>query len=139
MTDSLKGNLGYALSRASAVVLQRLNRQLSAHELRHVDATILVLVGDKPRVSQSELARELDIASANMVPLIARLIDRGLVDRDKTDGRSFGLKLTQKGIKLASAARDEMAVHDQWLANFLGKDQRAPVEEFLTRVRDQNG
>jgi DNA-binding MarR family transcriptional regulator len=134
MRDTLKGNLGYAFTRASAAMLARLNRQLAAHGLRHVDATILVLVGDNPGVSQSDLCRTLDIASANMVPLIARLVDRGLIDRNKADGRSFGLTLTTHGNELAAAAHAEMAVHEEWLTKILGKGERALVSNFLARV-----
>lgn len=137
MKDSLNRKLGYALSRASATMIARLNTQLQPLGLRTVDASILVLIADNPGLSQSDLCRMLDIASANMVPLMARLNQRGLVERHKADGRSYGLMLSNAGAALAAAAEAEMARHDQWLADLIDPVEREVIERFLTRIRSE--
>lgn len=135
MKDSLNRKFGYALSRASAAMLARLNHQLQPLGLRTVDASMLVLIADNPGLSQSDLCRMLDIASANMVPLIARLTQRGLVERHKADGRSYELRLSHAGVALAAAAEAEMMTHDQWLADLIKPDERMVIERFLARIR----
>ncbi|MGF7448870.1 MarR family winged helix-turn-helix transcriptional regulator, partial [Klebsiella michiganensis] len=56
---------------------------------------------EKP-LSQSELAQELGVESATLVPLLNRLVDLGLVERVKTerDKRKRLLIATAKGLEV---------------------------------------
>lgn len=56
---------------------------------------------EKP-LSQSELAQELGVESATLVPLLNRLVDLGLVERVKTerDKRKRLLLATAKGLEV---------------------------------------
>ena len=84
MSDPLATLPGYVLRRASTAALSGLNRRLAPLGLRHVDASLLLILGARPGTTQSEAGRLLDIQRANMVPIVARLETRGLV------GRLFG-------------------------------------------------
>ena len=114
--DPLRNFPGYALRRASNASLADLSAQLAKLDLRLAEATVLVVIGANPEIKQSEIGRMLGIASANMAPIVAKLDDRGLVDRIKADGRSHGLQVTPKGKRLADQAFEIMKQHDQTLS-----------------------
>ncbi|HKX55834.1 MAG TPA: helix-turn-helix domain-containing protein, partial [Xanthomonadales bacterium] len=93
--DPLENYPGYSLRRASAAAMARLARRFAKLDLRPTDASVLMVIDANPNITQSEISRMLDIASANMAPLVSRLADRGLVERLPVDGRSHGLALTR--------------------------------------------
>tara|TARA_R110002124_G_scaffold174790_1_gene342586 strand:+ start:140 stop:562 length:423 start_codon:yes stop_codon:yes gene_type:complete len=105
MEDFLNRLPGYNLRRASTVILSELTDGLSELELRPSDASMLITIDSNPRITPSELGRILGIQRANMVPMVARLEDRGEIVRIKRDGRSFGLELTQQGSELCNRAK----------------------------------
>jgi DNA-binding MarR family transcriptional regulator len=99
--DPLARLPGYVLRRASAALLGELNQRLAPLKLRHADAAFLLLLQSTPGMTQSDAGRLLDIQRANMVPLVARLEKRGLIDRKRADGRSHALSLSSVGRALA--------------------------------------
>jgi DNA-binding MarR family transcriptional regulator len=64
---------GYLLRRASAMAMARLAKHLKTLHLNPTDATVLSVIDANPNAKQSEIGRMLDIARANMAPLISRL------------------------------------------------------------------
>ena len=108
INDPVKTLPGYALRRVSAAVMARLAVRLERFQLRPAEATVLLVIGANPGVKQSQIGRLLDIASANMAPLTARLADRGLIIRQAVDGRSQGLRLSEAGRRMAHKARTTM-------------------------------
>jgi DNA-binding MarR family transcriptional regulator len=105
MIDPLKSLPGYVLRRASSKLAAELGARLAPLGLRSADVSVLLLIDANPGVTQSELGRVLDIQRANMNPLVTKLSARGLVERQKVDGRSQGLALTQQGRSLTEEAR----------------------------------
>lgn len=105
LIDPLKDLPGYALRRASAAFMTTLAQRLAALGLRPAEATVLLVMAVNPGITQSEIGRLLDIASANMAPLIARLAERNLLLRQPVDGRSHALRLSQPGLRLMKKAR----------------------------------
>jgi DNA-binding MarR family transcriptional regulator len=115
--DPLRDFPGYALRRASVATMQKLARRLAELDLRPTDASVLLVIEANPNITQSEIGRMLDIAGANMAPLIARLEKRELVEREPVDGRSHGLTLTESGRTLSLRARKAMkSQEDELLA-----------------------
>jgi DNA-binding MarR family transcriptional regulator len=112
MSDPLANLPGYVLRRASASALAGLNRRLAPLGLRHVDASLLLILGSQPGTTQSEAGRLLDIQRANMVPIVARLETRGLVERRRVDGRSQGLYLSGEGEALCAQVRAAVDAHE---------------------------
>jgi DNA-binding MarR family transcriptional regulator len=123
-TDPLKDFPGYALRRVSVAAMASLARRLAALDLRPAEATVLMVIEANPRITQSEVGRLLDIASPNMAPLASRLQARELIVRERVDGRSQGLRLSDKGRKLAHKARKAMVEHEAALLAPLGDMQR---------------
>ena len=106
MRDSLPSNPGYSLRRAASAMGAELTARLAPLGLRQVDASLLMLIRDNPDVTASALGRQLDIQRANMVPLLKRLEDAGLIERAPIDGKSQGLRLTDAGALRTAEAQE---------------------------------
>ncbi len=106
MRDPLPDLPGYSLRRAANAMAAGLAARLEEVDLRQVDASVLILIGENPEVTASAIGRQLDIQRANMVPLLKRLEDAGLIDRKPLDGKSQGLLLTRKGAATMRKALD---------------------------------
>ncbi len=97
MTDPLRHRPGYALRRAANAMMTDLSRRLDTVDLRITEASVLLLIDDRDDATASEIGRILDIQRANMVPLLNRLVEAGLVERRPIDGKSQALLLTALG------------------------------------------
>ncbi len=97
MTDILRQRPGYALRRAANAMMGELARHLAAIDLRITEASVLLLVDRREDVTASEIGRVLDIQRANMVPLLGRLEEAGLIERKPIDGKSQAVLLTPAG------------------------------------------
>lgn len=104
MHDPLTHSPGYSLRRASNAMMGELAQRLAPHGLRMADVSVMMLVEANQQVTASAVGRALDIQRANMVPLLKRLEDVGLIERAPIDGKSQGLSLTDAGkLRLAQA------------------------------------
>jgi len=97
MTDVLRHRPGYALRRAANAMMAELSRRLATVDLRIAEASVLLLVDRRSDATASEIGRVLDIQRANMVPLLNRLEDAGLITRRPIDGKSQAVLLTELG------------------------------------------
>jgi DNA-binding MarR family transcriptional regulator len=130
----MKNLPGYALRRVSAAFMARLAERLSRLDLRPADATVLLVIGANPGVTQSEIGRLLAIASANMAPLAARLADRDLIVREAVDGRSQGLTLSDAGRRIAQKARSIIDDLEADLLERIPAAERAPFLKVLLEL-----
>lgn len=105
MFDPMAHYPGYSLRRAANATAAQLSAQLGAIGLKQVDASVLLQVDANPVITASALGRQLDIQRANMVPLLKRLEDAGLIARNPIDGKSQGLVLTEQGHAMLAQAR----------------------------------
>ena len=112
MKDPLISLAGYVLRRASAAALAELNERLVPLKLRHAEVAMLMLTESSPGLTQSHAARVLDIQRANMVPFVARLEARGLLQRRQVDGRTQALDLTRRGRTVLARARRVVEAHE---------------------------
>jgi DNA-binding MarR family transcriptional regulator len=134
INDPMKNLPGYALRRVSAAFMARLAERLSRLDLRPADATVLLVIGANPGVTQSEIGRFLAIASANMAPLAARLADRDLIVREAVDGRSQGLTLSEAGRRIAQKARSIIDALEADLLERIPAAERAPFLKVLLEL-----
>ena len=105
MKDPLSVLPGYALRRAASASMARFAAQLEPLGLRIADLSAIMLVAANHGITASQLGRLLDIQRANMVPLVARLEDAGLIERRPLDGKSHSLHLTAAGADRLARAR----------------------------------
>ena len=102
LTDPLEGYPGYLLRRVSVEVMAKFARRVKSLGLRPTEASVLLVIRANHNATQSGIGQLLDIARANMAPLVSRLARMGYLERRAVDGRSHGLRLTAAG---QSAAR----------------------------------
>ncbi|MWV28592.1 MarR family winged helix-turn-helix transcriptional regulator [Aurantiacibacter rhizosphaerae] len=106
MDDPLARYPGYSLRRAANATGAQLSVRLADLGLRQADASVLLILENSPDITASALGRRLDIQRANMVPLLKRMEEGGLIQRRAIDGKSQGLALTAKGRKARNAAQE---------------------------------
>ena len=136
MRDPLPCLPGYALRRAANVTAAELAGRLAEVRLRQSDVSVLMLIEANPGVTASAIGRQLDIQRANMVPLLKRLEDAGLIDRVPIDGKSRGLELTPSGRERTAAARQVVETFEAELIARVAPEHRAhllPALEALWR------
>ena len=131
MTDPLIHLPGYVLRRASIATMKRLNDHLSALDLRATEASLILLIGSRGGLTQSEAGRILGIKRANMAPLTAKLETRGLLARRQISGRSQELSLTPSGEQLLVDVRALIAQHEAETMARVPQELRAFVMPIL--------
>ncbi len=131
MKDPLVKLSGYVLRRASAAALAELNQRLARVNLRHADVAMLMLIESSPGITQSQAGGVLDIQRANMVPFVARLEGRGVLQRRQVDRRSQALELTRRGRMLLVRARRLVAAHEAALLKRVPERLRPMVLPIL--------
>src|SRR5213080_5609826 len=99
----------HSLLRAHATLMRRLDTDLKGETgLALADFDVLAQLGEAHgELRMTELADRALISRSGMSRRVARLVDQGLVRRDKagTDGRGVGVALTEAGIaRLAETA-----------------------------------
>jgi DNA-binding MarR family transcriptional regulator len=137
MIDPMSGYPGYLLRRASALAMARLAKRLKTLHLNPTDATVLSVIAANPNSKQSEIGRVLDIARANMAPLISRLAERDLIERQPVDGRSHGLVLSRVGRALIPRIKSAFAQHEAALVKEIpASQQRALVGALRALLKE---
>jgi DNA-binding MarR family transcriptional regulator len=137
LTDPLAVRLGYQLRRVSVLMMADLVAQLAPTGLRPAEITILLLVGANPGCRQGEVGEALGIKRANMVPLVARLVDSGLVARAHADGRSHALSLTVKGNTRVAAIKMLLDQHEAEFRSRLSAGELAGLLKSLSKLRGE--
>jgi len=139
VADPFAGLLGYHLRRLSVLVMADFTEALAPLGLKPAEASVLYAVAAAPGLTQSEVGKMLGIQRANMAPLIAGLIQLGLVERDRVDGRSQALRLTAAGEAARKAAAAANQMHEERMFGRLGKPARARMAAQLRRLWQAHG
>jgi DNA-binding MarR family transcriptional regulator len=130
---------GYVLRRASTATLAELSQRLAPMDLRPIDVTLLLLLDAAPQVTHSEAAETLGLRRPNLVPIVAGLEKRGLLERKRIDFRSEGLVLTEKGHSLLAKALQVIALHEEQLIKRVPEKLRPVVLPILMALWGQSG
>jgi DNA-binding MarR family transcriptional regulator len=136
LADPMATRLGYQLRRVSVLMMADLGASLAPTGLRPTEGTILLLIGANAGCRQGEVAQALGIKRANMVPLIAGLIRKGLVARARADGRSHALTLTPAG-RAKTAAFSKLL--DKQEAQFQSRLDQKSVAGLLAALASLRG
>jgi DNA-binding MarR family transcriptional regulator len=123
--------LGYHLRRLSVLVMADFTAALAPLGLKPAEASVLYAVAAAPGLTQSDVGKTLGIQRANMAPLIAGLIQLGLVERDRVDGRSQALRLTAAGEAARVAALEANHMHEERMFGSLAKPARSRMAAQL--------
>jgi len=103
------------LNRITHTVQRRLSAHLERYDLTLAQFGVLAQLQAVPDLSQQKLADWLFVTRGNMVGMLNRLEDRGLVQRrpDPQDGRTHMVSLTHQGAALAARVVPE---HEELVA-----------------------
>ena len=134
MDDPLLHYPGYALRRAANATAAELSARLAAVDLRQSHASLLMLVASNPGATSSALGRALGIERANMVPLLKRLEEAGLIEREAIDGKSQGLRLTAQGERRLAEARQIIETFEAELVARVPSEHREHLLPALNAI-----
>lgn len=137
-SSELDGLLGYHLRRASATATSEFNRQFVTSGMRQVLFGVVAVVAANPGISQSAVARILNIKRANIVTLINELIGAKIVTRSALpdDKRTLSLHLTAAGQRKFAQMRDQIRKHEGLVFARYTAGERAILIELLGRLAD---
>jgi len=124
--------LGRMLSRLGKSYLHLLNARLNYLDIqRNYYALILIELGES-RITQNELARQLETNKVSIVRIIDYLAARGYVDRVKssTDRRKYCLTLTDKAKNALPGIKKSL--NDATATAFEGISEARKSEFYLT-------
>ena len=134
MPDPLRLLPGYLLRRASVATMGRLNERLATVDLRAIEASLIIIIGARPGITQSDAGRILGMQRANMAPMTAKLEQRGLLIKAQKSGRSQGLSLTDAGADLLKRVKALISDYEQELMDKVPADLRPHVVPVLRAI-----
>ncbi|MCE7796682.1 MarR family transcriptional regulator [Sphingobium sufflavum] len=137
LRDPLDHLLGYQLRRASMHTLTGLNEAFEGLGVRLTEAIILRFVEANPGCNQAEIGRALGVTRTNMVPVVAGLVDAGLVRREVADGRTHALHLTPDGVALHGRIDAATRAHEEHFFGDIDAAERAVLMQLCQRIRDR--
>jgi len=104
----MKHLLGYAVAQARVTTTRAFVEAIGEPlDLRPTEFSLLMLLLANPSVTQKELAAALNLNAPNLTLLVARMEERKLVQRERsdTDRRAQYVRLSAPGRTLAERAR----------------------------------
>jgi DNA-binding MarR family transcriptional regulator len=105
-------------------------------QLRHVEFTILMLVKANPGVTQKQLSQTLAVTAPNITILLDRLVEKGWIERSKSeaDRRVQHVHLTAEGARLAARSYELSLGAEQEMLRHLTPGERTMLLELLDKV-----
>lgn len=132
----LRRFLGYRLTRVEIHVHKLFTRRMAALALKPSEFSILVLIDTNPGIYLRQLGEALDISPSNLVPVVERLVQRGLVRRvpDPRDRRLQQLHLTAEGQTLQAQAESEVVKLEQGFEQALTVTEKKHLISALEKL-----
>ena len=135
MVGDLEASVGYVLKRTSAALRSSMDAALRPLELTVPQYSCLELLGQRPGLSNAELARGVFVTRQAMDGVLRGLRERGLVTRPDTApyGRALPTQLTDKGRRQLHAASTAVrAVEHRMLSALTAEQQRRLCDDLAT-------
>ena len=97
---------------------------------------MLAAVAADEGLTQSQLVKATGIDRSTLAELVARMIGKGLLDRERSaaDARAKAVRLTDKGREAMEAAAPKAAEADAALLKLLPSGKRSPFLSALARI-----
>ena len=126
---------GHLLRRAQQLHLAVWLRDVSS-ETTSVQFAVLTVLDQRLRASQRDLGRALDLDRSTIADLIARMVRRGLIERerDPDDRRRNVLQLTPTGREQLARLRPRVEAIEPTLTGGLSPHERAELRRLLYQV-----
>ncbi len=120
-------SVGFHLRRAHEVAQQQVAASLADTGLLPIHAEVLAMIGDNPGTIPSVVADVLGRDRSSVTGILRTLLDRGLIERARTnrDRRAALLRLTPIGEALLRLLQQRVDACDVALDRILGEDKPA--------------
>lgn len=104
----LKNQICFPLYATSRLVIQKYKPLLDKLEVTYPQYLVLLVLWEQDKISVKEISRQLFLETNTLTPLLKRMQDNGLVERNrsKKDERIVTISLTKKGKKLQLKASE---------------------------------
>ncbi|MEA9977231.1 MULTISPECIES: MarR family transcriptional regulator [unclassified Pseudomonas] len=130
------GLMGLLIGRVDGLKNRILDTHLVPYGVTSSQFKVLIIVGQYQSDTPVELCRHLSLDSGSMTRMIDRLVQKGLLvrDRSETDRRQVKLALTEEGQKLSERLPQIGAEAMNDLFGALDSAQVKSLEQILTKV-----
>lgn len=134
----LKWDIAFALRMAQLTVHEDLAGRLRPLELSLTQFSILRLIRARPTLSQQRIGDALRIKKSNLVALIDKLEELGLVTRAVAaeDRRAYALRLTRKGERRLEKAQQGYREHSEALDKLIASKQKNALLDALRKLTE---
>jgi len=142
-----KPNGNFDLSQSPSHLLRRcvqyandlFSRETSTNDLTKQQFTVLAAVEQNEGISQTDLVGLTGIDRSTLAEMIRRMIDKGLLDRERTesDQRANAVRIAPAGKKSLRAARSANERVERALRVSLSSGDRAKFVKMLATVASQ--
>ncbi len=125
------------LHRALQLALDLYAAEFGPGDITQRQYAVLAAVADHEGAIQSDLVRITGIDRSTLADMVARMIAKGLLEREKAthDARANAVRLTEQGRGVLEAAQPKMAATDARLLKLVGGARRREAFiDLLTRV-----
>lgn len=132
----LREFVGYRIKRVYIALQGELLKALAEYELRLSTFSALMLIVDRPDMTQSALAAALSIERSGVVLIVDELEGRELIVRNKApnDRRSYQLRATLAGLRLREKAMKAVAESEDRALGALSAAERETLAGLLARI-----
>jgi len=138
VAPALEGVVGYLLRRSHNAFQSYWMARFYGPErpITPVQGGMLVVLGSNPGITQTELARIMNVEGPTLMQSIDRLEDNGYVQRTRRigDRRSNSLQLTPEGLVVLKAIEDFLPIRDAELLKDLTAKEIAQLAQILTKI-----
>lgn len=126
---------GHLLRRAQQLHVAIWLRDVSA-ETTSVQFAALTALDQRPRASQRDLGRVLDLDRSTIADLVVRMIRRGLIERERDSGdrRRNALQLTRAGRGELARLRPHVEAIEPTLTGGLTPSERVELRRLLCQM-----
>jgi len=126
---------GFRLRMAQVRLFQHFRDNLAAFEITPGQAGLLILTRDNPGVSQSRLARAVQVERATLGQTLESLVARGLVVRERNDSdrRAYALRLSEKGERFVDRLIPAIRDHEAEAASALSPSEFERLSSLLKK------
>ena len=133
VVGDLNESVGYALKQASVALRTAMDAELRPLGLTVPQYSCLELLGQRPGLSASELARGAFVTRQSMQTLLVGLQERGLLTRATTapQGRALPTQLTDAGRRALTRASRTVAEIERRMTEALDATQRQRLRADL--------
>jgi len=132
--EYLHNCLFFTASKLSRIITKMAEEEFSITGLSPAYAFLIMLVNDKPDITQKELCGHLHLTQSTVTRFIDKLESKGLVTR-RTDGKNSHINTTKKGKQLqGNIEKSWERLYERYSA-ILGKEEG----DLLTQLTDEAG